>query len=344
MIKGGIISKKDWITALGVFVVFLLAGFIGRTDSMLIRFTRIAVMALYAIALNIQFGYGGMANLGSSLYFAIGGYGILIFIVKLDFPMWAAVVLTLIALAVLAIIFGYACLRRGMASFAFLGMGICLLASQFVAKTKWLGSTNGIWGNVCPPFLVSYLPRYIIIFIACFICGVILYLFTKSPLVAMLKGARENEERLLFLGINVKKLRLVIFVVTSFFMGIAGMLYCMLNNSATTYTMDISISLQALIMCVIGGSAIYLGPVLGSVIVTMIITYISSLSTHEISKYYLGVLGIVVLLCVYLMPKGLLDPSNKLWVLLRQKMKKAKAIETAPVSEQPECGEKEESK
>jgi branched-chain amino acid transport system permease protein len=305
-----IVSRKEIVAALFVIAAFVLAGVFIRTDSMQIRFTRIVIMSLYAISLNIQYGYGGMSNLGSSLYFALSGYAVMVFVLRFGWPLAAAVPASLGCVLVCALVFGYICLQRGMMTFVFIGMGLCILASQFAAKTVWLGGATGMMTTVIPAWMGNMTIRYFFVLAAATVSSIIIYLFTKSPFVAMLKGARENPERLLFLGINVKKLRLIVFVITSFFMGVAGVLYLLLNNSVGPTTLDVSISLQALFMCLIGGASVFLGPVAGGIIVTLILTYVSSWTI-----YYNLVLGVIMLLCVYFIPRGILG-KNRLTVFL----------------------------
>ena len=305
--KDKLVSKKELFVLLGITVVGVVAGLLTDRSSVLKTLCRIAIMALYALSLNVQYGYGGMANLGSSLYFAISGYGMMIFVTKMGFPLWAAVLVTILIEIVFAFVFGYVTLQRGMMTFMFLNMGIVLLAVGFVSKTAYLGAVTGIMYTICPPWLSNMNVRYFFVLGVVILCSFVLYLFTKSPMVSVLKGARDNEERLLFLGINAKKLRLVIFVLTSVFMGISGFLYTIVYNNMNTKMLDSAISIQALVMCIIGGAAYYLGPVIGSVVVTLIVTY-----APLFTPYHLSVLAVVMLLVVYFAPSGLMDYGAKI--------------------------------
>lgn len=316
-----LIGAKEWLVLAGIVAVCILAGVLTDRSSILKTLCRIAIMALYALSLNIQYGYGGMANLGSSLYFAISGYGMMVFVTRLGFPLWGAVLVTLLIEVVFAFAFGYVTLQRGMMTFMFLNMGIVLLAVGFVSKTAYLGAVTGIMYTICPPWLTNMNVRYFFVAGVCILCGFLLYLFTKSPMVAVLKGARDNEERLLFLGINAKKLRLVIFVITSVFMGVAGFLYTIVYNNMNTKMLDSAISIQALVMCIIGGSAYYLGPVLGSVVVTLIVTY-----APLFTPYHQSVLAVCMLLVIYFAPKGLLDVGAKAVGLVRSRLAGRSAV------------------
>ena len=302
-----LISYKEIITFAVVVLLFFGIGFFTNKSSVLKTFCRIAIMALYAISLNIQYGYGGMANLGSSLYFALSGYGMMVFVMKAGFPTGLAILVTLVIEVVFAFAFGYVTLQRGMMTFMFLNMGIVILAVAFVQKTEFLGGVQGLMATMNPKWLKNMNVRYAFVVGVCLICSFLLYLMTKSPMVSVLKGARDNEERLLFLGINSKKLRLVVFVITSVFMGISGFLYTIVFNNMNPKMLDSAISIQALVMCIIGGSTLFLGPVLGSIVVTLVVTY-----APLYTRFHQSVLAIIMLLCIYFAPNGLLPILKKL--------------------------------
>lgn len=307
MEKNKLVNTKELVTFIVVAALFFALGFTTGRSSVLKTFCRIAIMALYAISLNIQYGYGGMANLGSSLYFAISGYGMMVLVMKANFPLWAAVLVTLVIEVIFAFVFGYVTLQRGMMTFMFLNMGIVILAVSFVSKTALLGGVQGLMYTMNPKWLSNIKLRYMFVVFVCLVCSFILYLFTKTPMVSVLKGARDNEERLLFLGINSKKIRLSVFMITSIFMGIAGFLYTIVFNNMNTKMLDSAISIQALVMCIIGGSSMFLGPILGSVIVTLIVTY-----APLYTRFHSSVLAVVMLACLYFAPQGLLPILKKL--------------------------------
>lgn len=296
-----LVSYKELITFIVVALIFFGIGFFTNRSSVLKTFCRIAIMALYAISLNIQYGYGGMANLGSSLYFALSGYGMMVLVTKAGMSTGMAILVTIIIEIVFAFAFGYVTLQRGMMTFMFLNMGIVILAVAFVQKTEFLGGVQGLMATMNPKWLKDMNIRYVFVVGICLICSFILYLMTKSPMVSVLKGARDNEERLLFLGINSKKLRLVVFVITSVFMGISGFLYTIVFNNMNPKMLDSAISIQALVMCILGGSSMFLGPVLGSILVTLVVTY-----APLFTRFHQSVLAIIMLLCIYFAPRGLL--------------------------------------
>lgn len=317
----GLINGEFIITCLVIAAAFLVPGLLVEKTSILTFLARVALIALYALSLNIQFGYGGMINLGSSLYFALSGYLIIVFVAKLGLPLYAAIALTLLIEAAFAFAFGYITLQRGMMTFMFLNMGLCLLLTTFITKTSWLGGQTGLMANVCPDWLLDKKIRYFFIFGVSFVMGVVLYFLTKSPLIATLKGARDNQERLIFLGLNNRKLMLVVFVISSLFMGIAGVLYVLLYNSISSAQMSADISLQALLMCIMGGSTTFIGPIVGAGLVLTFNTYMP-----KVTPNYQLILGIVMLLFIYFIPRGLIDRNSKVIAAVKWLGRKGKEL------------------
>jgi len=321
-----IIDREFIIVWCLILAAFVIPGLFVQKSSILTFMSRIALIALYALGLNIQFGYGGMINLGSSLYFAMSGYLIIILVAKLGMPLLPAVLITLAVEAVFALAFGYITLKRGMMTFMFLNMGLCLLLITFISKTTWLGGQTGLMSTVCPAWLSNKRVRYFFILGVSVLLGTVLYFLTKSPLIATLKGARDNKERLTFLGLNNKKLMLVVFVVSSLFMGISGVLYVFLYNSISPTQMSADISLQALLMCMMGGSTTFIGPIAGSAMLLFFTTYMPKVThSHQI------ILGVIMLLFVYFIPNGIVDRNGAIakaakWIWKRIKKNKTDSV------------------
>ena len=117
----------------------------------------------------------------------------------------------------------------------------------------------------------------------------------------MLKGSRENLERLTFLGVNTRNVRLVAYMVSAFFCGIAGLLYSMRNMGAFPSMISANTSLDGLIMCLIGGMYSFFGPILGAAIITVI-----NVQLPIFTQYYQAIAGVIIVLCVLFLQGGLL--------------------------------------
>lgn len=296
--------KKIDKSLLFMLLVFGIYGAVGvlSSESVTAILGRIVVMTLFALSFNLQYGYSGMVSLGHSLFFGMGGYVLVLIMSHYGIALIPALLMTLLICFVLTVFVGIICLKNSMEAFTFLSYGIALAALTAVGKWVWAGSTVGVTYQALPEFLTGYRMTYAIIWTVCLLCCVAIYLIVQSPFGMLMQGARENEERLTFLGIHTNRLRLVIFTVSCMFAAIAGILYAFRNAGAYTASLDTSLSFQAVIMCVLGGSTYFAGPIIGAFIISFIYNYIST-----VFPYYEGLMGLMILLTVYLLQKGLVS-------------------------------------
>lgn len=311
--------ERSFLFLIAVFIVYGVVGLVS-SESITAVVGRIVVMTLFALSFNLQYGYSGMVSLGHSMFFGLGGYVLVLTMSHYNVPLLLALVLTLGICLVLTAFIGIVCLKNGMAAFTFLSYGIALALVTLVGKWVWAGSTVGVTFQALPAGLANYRTIFLIIWLVAMVCSVLIYLLTKSPFAMLMKGARENEERLVFLGINTNQLRLVIFVISGMFASIAGILYAFRNSGAYTASLDTSLSFQAVIMCVLGGATVFEGPIVGAFIITFIYNYISTMF-----PYYEGLMGLIILLIVYFLREGLASPQSPIMHLMHKEGKKGGA-------------------
>lgn len=309
------IKKEFWIGT-AVFLAFAVLGM--TLNEVGITFlSRIVIMALYALSFNLMFGYAGMSSVGHALYFGFGGYALMVFLTKLHMPLLPACILSVLVVIPVSWFLGTACLKNNMVTFSFLTMGLCTTVQMVLYKTTSLGGTVGFTYYFLPEWLSGYRSLFFFILVCVTVCAVLIYFLVQSPYAQMLKAVRENEERLTFLGVHVQKLRVSVFVLSAVFADIAGILYAFRNSGAYTTSLDANVSMQAIMMCVVGGRYVFLGPVLGSVIITTIQNYLSVKT-----KYYEGIIGVIIVLTAYFLREGLLGkdgPVEKLVAAFRKK-------------------------
>ena len=308
--------KRDAVIGGAVFLVYLAIGTcfgISASATM----SNVIILTLFALSFNLQFGYAGMTSLGHAMFFGMSGYILVAICSKTGMNVWLACLITLAACLVIYAICGIVSLRYNKMTFTFLSMGIALSVSGLVNKWTFIGGTTGITFAVAPAWMHDYRVLFIFILAVSAVCVIAIYMLSKSPFVAMLKGSRENEERLVFLGVNTVRLRNVVFNVSGFFAAIAGILFAFRNGGAYTSSLDANLSFEAIIMCVVGGSRSFFGPILGSLIVALIYNYLP-----KITSYYQGILGFIVLLIVYFMREGLISDTNVLIRTITKRFKK----------------------
>lgn len=293
--------RRDAIMG-AVVVIAILAYSFSASDSILDFMSRTVIMMLFASALNIILGFGGLRPLGMATYFGMGSYVYVILCVRGGLDRTLAIVGAIAISMVISLFINVVCLRANDdLTFAFVSMGINTLLYTMVFKIQYVGADTGLTGNVRLPFASSSSGNFYLCFTVCVICIVLIYLFFHSPFATVLKGSRDNLERLTFIGMNTMHVRLCACMVSSFFVTIAGILYAMRNMGAFPVMFSTNTSTEGLVMCLIGGMYSFFGPILGAVIVTFISTQLSILT-----NYYQFVLGAIIVLCVLFLQGGLL--------------------------------------
>lgn len=300
-------TKRDIVMGILTVGIILIISFIA-SDSIIDFLARLVVYMLFATGVNIILGFGGLRPLGQGTYFGITGYAYLFMVVRLKMPLGLSIFLSIVFCVVLAAFIGKLSLKlNDDLGFAFMNLGINILLWTMVQKLQIVGSDTGITGSVRLPFASSTKANFYLIFIVCVICIFLIYLFFKSPFAKTLKGSRENIERLTFIGVDTRNLRLTAYMIASFFCGIAGLLYSMRNMGAYPTTISLNTTLDGLIMCLIGGMYSFFGPMLGATIVTFI-----NVQIPIYTMYYQAIAGVIIVLCVLFLQGGLLRDKTKL--------------------------------
>ena len=285
--------KRHGIVGAAVCLFMLVYSFFAA-DSVLDFMSRTVIMMLFASALNIILGFGGLRPLGMATYFGMGAYSYVILVVRLGLSKPLAIIAAVATSMLISLGINILCLRANDdLAFAFMSMGINTLLYTMVYKIPYVGSDTGLTSSASGNFYLSFFVSVI--------CIVLIYLFYHSPFATVLKGSRDNLERLTFVGMNTQNVRLYACMISSFFVTIAGILYAMRNMGAFPVMFSTNTSTEGLVMCLIGGMQSFFGPILGAVIVTFISTQVSILT-----NYYQFILGALIVFCVLFLQNGLL--------------------------------------
>lgn len=294
-------AKRDLIMGVLTFGIILIISFFS-SDSVMDFLSRMVIYMLFASASNIILGFGGLRPLGQGTYFGFGAYAYLFMLVRLHWPMALALPMALVLTMLLAAFVGTLCLRANDdMAFAFMNLGINTLLFTMVQKLQIVGSDTGITGAARLPFATSTRANFYLCLIVCTVCIIAIWLFYRSPFAAVLKGSRENIERLTFLGYNTRNVRLVAYIVSAFFCCIAGLLYSMRNMGAFPTMISTNTSMDALVMCLVGGMYSFFGPILGAAIITFI-----NVQLPIVTQYYQLVMGVIIVICVLFLQGGIL--------------------------------------
>ena len=303
--KKGSRTKWLWgpITGLSLIVLpFILEK--GFSEYYLYLAIKIMVWALYAMSFNIVLGYGGMMSFGHAAFFGIGAYTCSLLLIKASCPLALAFAAAPFVAAVAGLIIGYFSVRiKGVFYFATITLAFAQLA--YILAFKWRSFTfgdDGIQGIPVPALISTdetYANYYFFALIIILICIYVLRKIIRSPFGLMLKSLRENPERATFVGMKVENYRLMAFVISAFFSGIAGVLYALLETSIAPDILFWSMSGEVILMGLMGGMSLFFGPALGAAIMVLLNSFITSYT-----EYWGMTLGITLILIVLFFPKG----------------------------------------
>lgn len=263
---------------------------------------------LLALSLNLLVGYTGLVSFGHAAFFAAGAYpfGLLLQWGWVSLPM--AFVIAVLFAALLALVIGAICVRLTEIYFAFLTLAFqMLLYSAIISWVTVTGGDQGLMGGIPrPPFLgidlADRMQLYYFTIVVFAVCVAIMRQIVISPFGYALRMIRDNPARAAFLGINVVRTKLICFVIAGAMAGVAGILLALFVSGAYPTFGYWTTSGEAIFMIMLGGSQVFLGPLVGSVLLTLL----NDLATKYTSHYGL-VLGIVILVFVLGLRKGLLD-------------------------------------
>ncbi len=289
--------------ALFVGLVVILAAsplFLSRFSVYLLAL--ILVTGLLATSLNMVLGYGGMYQFHHSVFYGMGAYAVALMLTKTDLPRVMAFVVAPLASSLLALVMGLICVRLSKLYFGMLQLSLGSLVWALVFRWySFTGGDDGIHGIPLPSLISSINGSYYFTLIVSVISLVVMYLIISSPFGRIFQAIRDNPERSEGIGVNVTVHRLVGQVIAGFFAGIAGALFVTVEGSVFPDLMFWTLSLEILIMCLLGGWFTFLGPMLGAAIIVILRTVVG-----VYTEYWTLVLAIILMLLIFFLPQGVL--------------------------------------
>jgi branched-chain amino acid transport system permease protein len=283
--------------AVALVILVILPFLVGR--AMLTLATEIMIYALFAVAYNLVLGYTGMIGFGHAAFFGIGAYCCATLLMIAKMPMWLGLMAAPCAAAMLALAIGVICVRLTGLFFAFITMGFAQLVWAVFYKSRWSGGADGMFGVPLMSTFYSVSNFYWLVLGIVGLCLVVLWLIVNSSFGLILQAIRDNAGRIEFVGLKYRRYKLASFTISAFFSGIAGALLCLLNRSTSPELLYWSTSGEPLIMALLGGLRVFVGPMLGALLFLGLDKAISNYTL-----YWQLVLGVIILLVVLVFPGG----------------------------------------
>jgi branched-chain amino acid transport system permease protein len=278
--------------------------------------TKIVIFSVFALSLNLIWGYTGLISLGHATYFGVGAYTSTILIVRMGIGnFWLAALMAVIAAGLLAAIYGVIALR--VSGLYFLLVTLALGQLIFCISTVWrpmTGGDNGIIGTPYPDvgipgLTINSVYYYYLVLIFAVISFFLLYRLINSPFGYALQGIRDDEKKMLTLGYNTWLYKYIAFIIGGIFAGIAGVLFSYFLVVVGPPQLSITTSTMALLMVIIGSTQVFWGPMVGSVVV-ILLEYVASLYVPE--RWPL-ILGAIFVISVMFLRDGIGISLIRLW-------------------------------
>jgi branched-chain amino acid transport system permease protein len=257
--------------------------------------------ALLATSLHLLMGLGGMVSFGHAAYFAVGAYGAALATTLYGWPMPLAFAAAPLLAAVAALVFGYFCVRLTSIYFAMLSLAFAQIVYAIVHQWyEVTGGDNGLVG-VWPPAWLAGPARYYYWALAAGLGGIaLLWVIERSAFGLVLHAARDHPRRAEAVGIDLRAHQLVAFVVAGAFAGLAGAIFVFLKGSVFPVYADAPMSVQPLVMVLLGGVGSFAGPTVGAVVYKLLDTVIT-----RYTEYWQAVLGAIQIALVTVFPRGI---------------------------------------
>jgi branched-chain amino acid transport system permease protein len=267
--------------------------------------TQIMIFGLLALSADLMLGNAGLFSLCHAAFFAVAAYTTAILQVRYGATTALAAPAGILAGTLLSLVFAVAVRTRGVyfilitLAFGYIVWGVAYRWASFT------GGDNGVT-NVPYPAIGSFrvsntTQYYYVVLTVIVLCGLAYRMLVTSPFGLTLRGIKSSESRMRSLGYDVGRHLYVAFVLSGIFASVAGVLYVYFNRFINPVAGSFPVSVEAVLMAIVGGSGTILGPFLGSGIVLILRNWVSGFF-----HYYTAVLGIVFIVTVLWAPQGIM--------------------------------------
>jgi branched-chain amino acid transport system permease protein len=301
-----------------IFLMLLALPFVTDSRTLLIMFTQIFLFAIFAMSYDILLGYTGIVSFGHAMFFGIGAYSTGIMLKQYD----STIPMLLLAVLVGAIIAGIVSYIVGMLSLRLKSHFYAMLTLAFsglflVLAEKWRTLTFGNDGFTfsIPDPLRDRLNLYLIALILMVLIFLLLRRFTHSPVGKVLQAIRENEDRTESLGYHVLHYKVIASVVAGVLASFAGSLYVLTLRFVNTSVFAVDVTLDALLMTIIGGVGTLVGAIIGAGLIEFAHHWLTDLAkVHWIFERWIIFFGILYIVVVMFFPQGIVGTVKMWWV------------------------------
>ena len=273
----------------------------------------VMIAGIFASGINLLIGYTGLVSLGQAMFLGLGGYGIAVGTALLGWPLWVSAPITLVVVAMIAAAIGAICTRTRGVEFLLITLAFSQMFYGAAIKLRWTNGSDGMSGIPRPDLsqlgLSAHSPVvfYYYILTVSALALLLLWRIVNSPFGSVLIGIRENERRVMSMGYAVASYKIGAFALSAVICAVAGILQAQYTYFVYTDSMSWQVSGEGVLMVIIGGANVILGPFMGAA-VFLVVKQALSLITDEYNLFF----GIFFMLVVAFFRGGILGTLRTL--------------------------------
>jgi branched-chain amino acid transport system permease protein len=263
--------------------------------------------ALFAIALDLLFGFAGLLSFGQAMFWGGSGYVAAMLVQRAHIDAVLAIAIAVVYATALAFAVGLVSVRRSGIYFAMITLAIAQI-EYFVAVqlTSFTGGENGFPMDSRGLFLGRHVdgdvPYYFLVLTVLVVCLALAFRLVNSPFGVALTAIAQNEQRAIALGYRVHRFKLAVFVIAGALSGLAGALFALGNHLAGLEMLDWHTSGTVVMMTILGGASTLVGPIIGAGLYENL--------SYFVSKTPIGaqtdlVMGLIFAVCVLSFRRGI---------------------------------------
>jgi branched-chain amino acid transport system permease protein len=295
-------DRSRWHALEVAFWLLALASIFLLSNKHLIL-TEIAILALFALSLDLILGYSGILSLGHAAYFGFGAYvaGLLAKHGIVNEPV-LALILSGLAAAVLGFVTSFLVLRGSDLTRLMVTLGVALILREIANQLDWLtGGADGLQGVTLAPVLgiwefdlfghVAYTYALVVLFLMFLLARRLVH----SPFGLSLRSVKGNPLRASAIGISVNARLVAIYTVAAGYAGVAGALLTQTTQFASLDGLSLERSADVLLALVLGGTGYLYGGILGAIVFKLMQDYLAAL-TPQYWQFWIGLVLVILVL------------------------------------------------
>jgi branched-chain amino acid transport system permease protein len=289
-------------------------------------YTRLAIetflLGAVALSVDILLGYAGLLSLGQAAYFGLAAYISALMYLHVTQSFWLVLLAVSAAVGVFSLILGAVAIRAKGVYFALITFGAAEILSKIAHNTRAIGGSDGLLGIPVPsiplfPGFAIELKNNFVFYYAVLAALVLIYVGTRRVLDtgfgSVLRAIRDNADRVPYLGYNPFWYKLLAYVMAAQIAAFGGLIYPLLRGFVAPNLFGFEVSTKAVVMSLVGGVGTLLGPLVGSVIITFLESFVGSYTER-----HLLILGVIFIVFVMFLPDGLCGLARRLMASRRK--------------------------